>query len=173
MSSDPRSHFGFLIKDVSHLYLRRFEQRAEALGLTLSQCRVLVHLAVEEGISQVRLAELTDLDPMTLVRMLDRMELEGWLERRIDPVDRRARQLYVTPKGKPLVEEIWRLVELTRCEAFAGLSEHEVAALHAALHAVRKNFLGLEPASAAQGTPGIAAKAPVMRPRRERGLTSP
>jgi DNA-binding MarR family transcriptional regulator len=162
-----------LIKDVSRLYLRRFERRAEAFGLTLSQCRVLVHLAVEEGSSQVRLAELTDLEPMTLVRILDRMELEGWLERRIDPLDRRARQLYVTPKGKPLVDEIWRLVELTRREAFAGLSETEVAALHAALQAVRQNFLGLEPAGAAQCAAGDSGKPQVTRARRERGFIAP
>lgn len=169
---DPRSNFGFLVKDVSHLYLRRFEQRAEAFGLTLSQCRVLVHLAIEEGISQVQLAELTDLDPMTLVRILDRMELEGWVERRIDPVDRRVRQLYVTPKGKPLVDEIWRLADMTRREAFAGMSEPQIEALHVALHTVRRNFRSLEPLAAAPGAAGEAGKSAVTRPRRERGLTS-
>ena len=87
---NPLRSFGFLLKDVSRLYVRRFEQRAAALGLTLPQCRALVYLAMHEGISQVRLAELTDIEPMTLVRILDRMEADGWLERRLDSADRRA-----------------------------------------------------------------------------------
>src|SRR6266481_2920822 len=72
--------FGFLLKDTSRLYVERFEQRAGALGLTLPQCKALVYLADHEGISQVQLAELTDLEPMTLVRTLDCLESHGWLE---------------------------------------------------------------------------------------------
>src|ERR1700722_17674602 len=87
--------FGFLLKDTSRLYVQRFEQRAAALGLTLAQCKVLIYLANHEGISQVQLAELTDLEPMTLVRTLDCLESQGRLERRNDPADRRARRLYL------------------------------------------------------------------------------
>jgi MarR family transcriptional regulator for hemolysin len=60
--------FGFLLKDTSRRYVGRFEQRARSLGLTLPQCKVLVYLANNEGMSQTQLAELTDLEPMTLVR---------------------------------------------------------------------------------------------------------
>src|SRR5579863_3655734 len=99
MVNPPRT-FGFLLKDTCRLYVERFEQRASALGLTLPQCRVLVYLADHEGISQAQLAELTDLEPMTLVRTLDYLESQGSLERRNDPADRRARRLYLKPKGK-------------------------------------------------------------------------
>ena len=118
---NPLRTFGFLLKDTSRLYVQRFEQRAEALGLTLAQCKVLVYLADHEGISQVQLAELTELEPMTLVRVLDRMESDGWLERRSDPADRRARRLYLKAKGKPLVDEIWHLVALTCREAIVAV----------------------------------------------------
>src|SRR3984885_4741365 len=74
--------FGFLLKDVSRLYVQRFEQHAASLGLTLAQCKALMRLVDCEGVSQVRLGGFTDVDPMTLVRILDRMEGEGWLERR-------------------------------------------------------------------------------------------
>ncbi len=65
--------FGFLLKDVTRLYVQRFEQRARRFGVTLPQCKALSHLSKNEGISQVRLAELAETDPMTLVRILDRM----------------------------------------------------------------------------------------------------
>ena len=104
--------FGFLLKDVTRLYAQRFEQHAVALGLTLAQCKALMRLADCEGVSQVRLSELTDLDPMTLVRILDRMESEGWLERRKDPHDRRVHCLYLTSKAKPLLEDIRGLIDV-------------------------------------------------------------
>jgi DNA-binding MarR family transcriptional regulator len=141
--------FGFLLKDVNRLNVQRFEQRAAALRLTLSQCRVLLHIANNEGTSQVQLAGFTDIEPMTLVRILDRMESDGWLERRIDPVDRRARSIFLTAKGKPLVDEIWRMVEQTRQEAFAGISNKRAALLISLLQKVRENFASLEPLSLA------------------------
>lgn len=120
---DRLKNFGFLLKDLSRRYVLRFEQRAAAISLTLNQCKALVQLDKNEGINQVRLAELTDVEPMTMVRILDRMETDQLIERRPDPVDRRVRRLYLTDKGKPLVAEIWRLVELTRAEMFEGIGD--------------------------------------------------
>jgi len=160
---NPLRSFGFLLRDVSRLYVRRFEQRAAALGLTLPQCRALVYLALNEGISQARLAELTDVEPMTLVRILDRMASDGWLERRVDSVDRRARCIYLKPKAKPLVDDIWELAELTRQEAFLGIPKKQVGVLITMLDQVRNNLATLEPLSTA----------PTTRPRRERSSAQP
>jgi MarR family transcriptional regulator for hemolysin len=146
---NPLRSFGFLLRDVSRLYVRRFEQRAAALGLTLLQCRALVHLALNEGISQARLAELTDVEPMTLVRILDRMASDGWLERRVDSVDRRARCIYLKPKAKSLVDDIWELAELTRAEAFLGIPKKQASVLIGLLEQVRNNLATLEPLAAA------------------------
>jgi MarR family transcriptional regulator for hemolysin len=175
--NSPRS-FGFLLRDVSRLYVRRFEQRAAALDLTLSQCRALVYLALHEGLTQARLAELTDVEPMTLVRILDRMESDGWLERRLDRADRRARYVYLKAKAKPLVEEIWRLAELTREEAFLDIPKKQASALIGLLDRIRENLATLEPLPAAtSSTP--APKAQVRRRtsstrlRRERSNTQP
>jgi MarR family transcriptional regulator, transcriptional regulator for hemolysin len=138
--------FGFLLRDVTRLYVARFEQHAASLGLTLPQCRVLVRLAEHEGVSQIRLAELTDLEPMTLVRILDRMEAEGWLERRNDPRDRRVRCLYLTAKAKPLLDDIRRLMEMTSGEAFAGIPKRQSELLMNLLDTVRSNLVGVEQA---------------------------
>jgi DNA-binding MarR family transcriptional regulator len=142
---NPIRTFGFLLKDTSRRYVQRFEQRAAALGLTLPQCKVLIYLANHEGISQVQLAELTDLEPMTLVRTLDCLESHGWLERRNDPADRRARRLYLMAKGKPLVDDIWHLVDLTRREAFAGIPRKHADLMVELLEKIQSNFAVLEP----------------------------
>jgi MarR family transcriptional regulator, transcriptional regulator for hemolysin len=140
--------FGFLLKDVSRLYAQRFEQHAASLGLTLAQCKALMRLADCEGVSQVRLAELTDLEPMTLLRILDRMESEGWLERRSDPRDRRVRCLYLTGKAKPLLDDIRRLIDLTWGEAFAGIPKRRSELVMELLDTVRSNFIALGPVPA-------------------------
>jgi DNA-binding MarR family transcriptional regulator len=120
---DRLKNFGFLIKDVSRRYALRFEQRAAATTLTMAHCKALAHLERHEGVSQARLAELIDVDPMTMVRLLDRMEADQLIERRADPSDRRARRLYLLEKARPVLAEIWHLAELTRAEVFAGVGD--------------------------------------------------
>lgn len=138
---DRLKNFGFLLKDVSRLYVLRFEQRARAISLTLVQCKALAMLEKNEGVSQARLAELIDVDPMTMVRMLDRMEADSVIERRPDPADRRARRLYLTPKSKPILETIWRLAEATRNEMFAGVSKADREAFMGVLERLHVNVV--------------------------------
>jgi len=142
---DPHRTLGFLLKDVTRLYTRRFEDRAQELQLTLAQCKALLYLARNEGVSQKRLAELIEIDPMSLVRILDRMEADGWVQRRSDPDDRRARSLAVTERAKPIVERIWSLVGETRSEALEGLSTEERTTLVDLLERVHQNLLALKP----------------------------
>jgi DNA-binding MarR family transcriptional regulator len=122
---DRLRSFGFLLRDVSLLSSKNFERQSTGLDLTLAQCKVLIHLQRNSGISQVRLAALTGTDPMTLVRILDRMERDGWVERRPDPRDRRARQLYLCPPATPVLRRIWKIADQARAQALADLSETE------------------------------------------------
>jgi DNA-binding MarR family transcriptional regulator len=144
---DRLRNFGFLLKDVSRLSARNFERHmADAqLGMTLAQCKVLVYLQRNEGITQVRLAYLTDTDPMTLVRILDRMEQDGWIERRLDPQDRRARRLYLKPGVTPVLRKIWVLGDRARSEAMAGLDAAEKLLLISLLERVHANLGALVP----------------------------
>src|ERR1700730_12536707 len=141
---DRMRNFGFLLKEVSRRYVLRFEQRAREISLTLPQCKALVRLEKNEGVSQARLAELAEVEPMTMVRILDRMEADGLLERRPDPADRRARCLYLTPKAKPLLDEIWRMSEATRAEVFAGIGKDERDVLIDVLERIHDNLSKLE-----------------------------
>jgi len=140
---DRQQNYGFLLRDVSQRYTDRFEQHARQLALTLMQCKVLVHLDKNEGISQARLAQLTAIEPMMMVRLLNRMEEERFLERRSDPVDRRARRLYLTEQARPLVDEIWRLAAKTRAEMFANVSRQDRETFLRVLEQAQQNLTDL------------------------------
>ena len=118
-------NFGFLMRDVSRLYVAHFERHARDLELTLAQCKVLALLSRNEGISQARLAELSDTDPMSLVRILDRMQQDQWVERRPDPSDRRAHRLYLHEAVRPIVERMWAISDQCRHEALSSLNPAE------------------------------------------------
>jgi MarR family transcriptional regulator, transcriptional regulator for hemolysin len=147
---DRMRNFGFVLKDVSRLYAKRFEERAQSLSLTMPQCKALAILSKNEGISQKRLSELSDIEPMTLVRILDRMESDGWIERRADPADRRARSLYITTHASPILEQIWQVGTQTRNEALNGITTEERAVLLGLLERVHANLLALKPATEQQ-----------------------
>jgi DNA-binding MarR family transcriptional regulator len=155
---DGHSNFGFLLKDVARLYTRRFEERAQALSLTLAQCKALAVLAKNEGVSQKRLAELSEIDPMSLVRILDRMEADGWVERRSDPVDRRARSLVMTDRARPIIDQIWQVAGETRAEALAGLAAAERTVLVELLERVHANLAGLGPLGEREPSAAAASK---------------
>jgi len=160
---DRFKNVGYLLKDVSRRYVARFERHAEEVSLTLMQCKVLLHLSRSEGASQVRLCELTDIEPMMMVRILDRMEADKLLERRPDPADRRARRLYLTRKAAPILDEIDRISEVTRNEIFAGVGKADREAFLKVLQHAHENACGLEAATQAD-----AQQNPVASRRRAR-----
>jgi MarR family transcriptional regulator for hemolysin len=145
MATDDRlRNLGFLLKEVTRRYVLRFEVHARELSLNLSQAKALIRLEKNEGVSQARLAELVEVDAMAMVRIVDRMAADGLLERRPDPADRRARCLYLTAKAKSLLEEIWRLVELTRAEILAGISKADRDVFMDVLERIHDNISKLE-----------------------------
>ena len=121
--------FGFLVHDVARLYGRRFDRNGRRLELTRAQCRTLGYLARNEGINQAGLADLLEIRPMTLVRQIDRMQEAGWIERRPDPSDRRARRLFLTDKARPILGRIWDVASETQDQVLASLSPDEAEQL--------------------------------------------
>src|SRR5207253_5174626 len=122
MIMDLDRSFSFLVHDVARLFGRRFNQRALLfLGLTRAQCKVLGYLARNEGINQAGHADLLEIRPMTLVRQIDRMEDAGWIERRADPADRRARRLFLTAKARTILSRIMDVATETRDEEMVRL----------------------------------------------------
>ena len=144
MATDRLRNFGFLVRDVSRLSAKHFQRNARELELSLPQCKVLGYLSRNEGISQARLAELTETDPMTLVRTLDRMQQDGWIERRPDPADRRAHQLFLREAAKPVLQRIWKIADQARNEVLAELSSAEREQLIELLERVHRTLSSLD-----------------------------
>jgi MarR family transcriptional regulator, transcriptional regulator for hemolysin len=140
---------GFLMNDAARLMRRDFERRARSLGLTRAQWQALFHLARNEGCNQATLADLLDVEPITLARVIDRLEASGLVERRPDPGDRRARLLFLGERAHPLLEELRSLGAETREVALAGISEDERHQLSRLLTKMRANLSGREGATAA------------------------
>jgi DNA-binding MarR family transcriptional regulator len=136
--------FGYLVSDIARLLRRVFDQRARTVGLSLAQGRALVYLAHHEGINQAGFAELLELQPISLARLLDRME--GWIERRPDPDDRRAYRLHLTDKARPMLALVRDLAAQSRAEALLDLSEAEKDVLMRLLTRVHDNLSEREPA---------------------------
>ena len=149
-------NFGYLLKDLGQLYTRRFEERARDLQLTLLQCKTLAKLSKNEGISQARLAELAESDPMSMVRILDYMEAEGWVERRADPNDRRARCLHIKDKARPIIDEIWLLADETRREFLGDLAAEECDQLIGMLERIHASARAIAAPAAPGGSAAVA-----------------
>ena len=130
----------FEIAETAHALRRAFDRRVAPLGVTRAQWRALAWLARQPGLRQVDLADHLDVEPITLCRIVDRLEEAGLVERRRDSEDRRAWRLHLTDKGVPLVEQLRALAgELAR-EAFAGVPPEAIDALRKTLALVRDNI---------------------------------
>jgi MarR family transcriptional regulator for hemolysin len=150
---DKLQELGFRLNDGDRLYTRRFEERAQTLSLQLAQCKALILLAENEGVSQTRLSEISEIDPARLVGILDRLEANGWVQRRPRPGDRRVRSLAVTENAKPVLRLIWSVISETYIEALQGLSTDEIGILVKVLECVHSNLsvrrsLGADPDTA-------------------------
>lgn len=139
-SHDFERAFGFVLHEAARLLSKRFDQKARVIGLTRAQCSVLFRLSMQEGMNQARLAELMEMEPISLARLVDRMEQAGWIERRADPADRRARRLYMTAKAKPVYERMIAVGLETRGEALAGISQSDRDRIIDLLIQVRRNL---------------------------------
>ncbi len=138
--SNPSDSLGALLSDSSRLLRRRFDQRARVFGLTRPQWDVLKHLHRNEGIDQTAMADLLEIEPITLCRQIDRMEEAGWLERRPAPGDRHARCLHMSAKASQVMEQARVIAADLYAEALAGLEPEQVAVLTDALRLVRDNL---------------------------------
>ena len=129
----------FEINETARALRRAFDQRAASLGVTRAQWRVLARLKREAGLRQVDLAERLDMEPITLCRIVDRLEEAGLVERLPDPSDRRAWRLELTGKAAPLVKQLRALAHSFAQEAMDGIDEKELRMVRDRLAAIRAN----------------------------------
>ncbi|GHC65393.1 MarR family winged helix-turn-helix transcriptional regulator [Limoniibacter endophyticus] len=132
--------FAALIFDANRLLHKRFEARIATHGLSAAQWRLLASLVQEEGAAQARLAQLLDIEPISVSRLLDRMERGGWIERRPHPEDRRMRLIYATDQGREAFAEIKAVAASVYEEALEGLSAQDRETMLTALATVNGNL---------------------------------
>ena len=133
-------NFGTLLAQVARLMRRSFDERARGIGVTRPQWQVLSLLTRHEGINQGGLADILEVEPITLGRMIDRLQEADLVERRPDPADRRAWRLFITARGNALFDQLRPCAEETIEIAIDGLDAGQRAALTAMLMRIRANL---------------------------------
>ena len=116
---------GFLLGDSSRLLRKRFDRLARFFGMTRAQWRVIAVLRRDEGINQTAMADIMEIEPITLGRHIDRLEEAGWVERRPDPDDRRVWRIFLTDKVQPVLKEMENIAIEVRNDAMVDFSSKE------------------------------------------------
>ena len=129
----------FEIGETAHALRKAFDRLAVGLGVTRAQWKVLFKLTRKPGLRQVELADLLDLEPITLCRIVDRLEEAGLVERTRDPDDRRAWRLHVTAQAQPLIEKLQKVGASLIDQAFAGIDPKDIETTRKVLAQAREN----------------------------------
>jgi DNA-binding MarR family transcriptional regulator len=143
--------FGFLIHDVSRLRRVAVDRALKPLGITRAQWWVLAFLSRRDGMTQTALAADLDLTKVAIGGLLDRMEIAGFVERRADKNDGRARRVYLTRAGAKLVNAIRESVEAVELEILGRVSEEALAQATETLRALKETLLEMLGGDAAEG----------------------
>ena len=145
--------FGYLLNDVTLLFRKHFDRRAVKFGLTRAQWRATKMLYHREGLRQAELAELLEMEPIAVGRVIDRLQAAGFVERRPDPRDRRAWQLYATEQARVIVGDMELIARDLRKDATRGIAYDELRQALGVLNRIKENLQRLDAAEpAAQGT---------------------
>jgi DNA-binding MarR family transcriptional regulator len=129
------------IGDLSRLARRSFDARARQIGVTRQQWQVLVTLRRHEGVNQGGLAELLDVEPISVCRMVDRLQEADLVERRPDPADRRSWRLFLTAKAEVLLAQLRPLADEMEAQALEGITPAQRDDLYLLLDAIRQNLM--------------------------------
>jgi MarR family transcriptional regulator for hemolysin len=132
--------FAFMLNDVARMLRTFADHKAAQFGITRAQWVVLARLDRSEGLKQSELAEVLDLQPISLTRLLDKLCESGLIERRADPIDRRAKRLFLTPAARPLLEKLAHLGEELMGTALSGVDRESVQHMIEKLGLVRENL---------------------------------
>ncbi len=147
--------FAFILNDVARLLRTYADHKAAQFGMTRAQWAVLVRVDRAEGLNQSELAEILDLQPITLTRLLDKLCDSGLIERRPDPDDRRAKRLFLTAAARPVLKQLASLGEETMAGVLAGVAPGTVEQMVADLAVVKENLRRLIQKRSANAVAGV------------------
>jgi MarR family transcriptional regulator, transcriptional regulator for hemolysin len=143
MSIDLKRQLIAQLVESSRLLRNYIDHRAKTRGTTRAQWIVLFRLREQEGLSQVDLADVLELQPISLVRLLDRLVEHGLLERRHDPKDRRANRLFLTERGRQLVDDLDSLRDAIATDVLHGVPAEAIEASLGTLRDIKERIKGL------------------------------
>ena len=149
----PSPTLGYVVADLTRLFGRVFDRRSAHLGLTRAQWRALKRIHLHEGLTQAALAELLDMEPIAVGRVVDRLQKSGFVERRADPEDRRCWRLHLLPQSMQVMDGITALSEQLREEALAGIEANDRDTTMRVLAQVRDNLSRLDRDSRVEPSP--------------------
>ena len=129
----------FEIAETAHAMRKAFDRRAAGMGVTRAQWKVLFRLTRRPGLRQIELADMLDIEPITLSRIIDRLAEAELVERQADPADRRAWRLYVTKEAEPLVKRLRAVADEMTGDAFEGVDPEVIKTMRQVLARVREN----------------------------------
>ena len=135
----------FEIAETAHALRKAFDRKAVGLGVTRAQWKVLFRLERQPGLRQIEIADMLDIEPITLSRIIDRLEEAELVERVADPADRRAWRLHVTARAEPLIAKLRAIADEMIAEAFAGIDPQDIQITRQVLAKARENASGLMP----------------------------
>ncbi|HMK85065.1 MAG TPA: MarR family transcriptional regulator [Steroidobacteraceae bacterium] len=137
---------GFLIHDVSRLRRTVIDKALRPLGVTRSQWWVLANLSRHNGngMMQTELSRVMDVGKVTLGGLIDRLEASGYVERRPEPGDRRAKRVVMTPKGIRLLSQIQKIAKVVNAEIMTGISASDVLRAETVLHKMKKQLIAMD-----------------------------
>ena len=158
---------GVVIADVARLLRTAFDRRVRRLGITRAQWLVLTRLHRHPGASQSELADMMEVERASAGRMIDRLEANGWVERRAQDGDRRVKRVYLTAEAERVHRRIWRVAEETVEDALADLSAREAAQLRALLTRVKRNLVAVVDGRPANGAAMHGVRRNGVRARRQ------
>lgn len=142
MMIEARKPFALMLHEVSRLVRSRIEARVGRHGLSEAQLRLLMRLWKEEGATQARLAESLEVEPISISRLLDRMEQGGWIERRQDARDRRVRKIFTTEKTRDIRGAVKDTAAQVVEEALAGVPAETRDIIYNGLETMARNLGG-------------------------------
>ncbi|MDB5599616.1 MAG: hypothetical protein JWN71_1660 [Xanthobacteraceae bacterium] len=136
----PRRELPFMINEVARLLRTFADQEARQYGMTRAQWAVLARLERHQGLKQAELADMLDMQPISLTRLVDRLADNGLIERRGDPNDRRAKRLFLTEAAKPVMERLDALGEVLTGTVLGDIPASDIDQMLQGLGAIKTNL---------------------------------
>ena len=159
-----RTSIGYLVTDLTRMFGRVFDRRAAHLGLTRVQWRALKRIHLDEGMTQAALADVLDMEPIAVGRVIDRLQKAGFVDRQADPDDRRCWCLHLTPQSLQVMDGIEEVARGVREDILVGVDADELATTVRVLNQIRDNLTrldrdGREPVSGKPPRRAVSSKA--------------